>query len=188
MALIVNGLAQYEADEVLFPDYAQLIADMFSTNRPVENWYFAPDGLCFFFNPYEIAPYSAGLIVSKVPYDTLSGLLKDAYFPAEAVSFAGTPKVVDFNQANTEEINNFAELILDTDGKEVLLYAEGTLLNVRIETGTWSEGSKEFTSTATVFAASSISKGDAVLIQYCGDLFITYEAQGELRPFVFLGS
>ena len=127
-------------------------------------------------------------LVTTIPYDALGGLLKDAYFPAETVSFAGTPKVMEFSAANTENVGNFAELILDTTGKEYLLYAEGTLLNVRIETGTWSEGSKEFTSTATVFAASSISKGDAVLIQYCGDLFITYEAQGELRPFVFLVS
>ena len=174
VALIVNGLAQYEADEVLFPDYAQLIADMFSTNRPVENWYFAPDGLCFFFNPYEIAPYSAGLIVSKVPYDALSGLLKDGYFPAEVVSFAGTPKIVKFRDANTENITTYAELILDTSGEEYLLCANGTMLNVRIEAISGE-------SSCAVFAATAISKTDAVLIQ-CSDLSslrLTYESQGQ---------
>lgn len=175
VALIVNGLAQHEADEVLFPDYAQLIADMFSTNRPVENWYFAPDGLYFFFNHYEIAPYSAGVIVSKVPYDALGGLLKDGYFPAEAVSFAGTPKVENFADANTENITTFAELILDTTGQDYLLYADGTMLNVRIEIIS-NEGS------STVFAATAISKSDAVLIQ-CDDLSslrLTYESQGQI--------
>lgn len=175
VALIVQGLSQYEADEILFPDYAQLIADMFSTNRPVENWYFAADGLYFFFNHYEIAPYSAGVIVSKVPYDALGGLLKDAYFPAEAVSFAGTPKVVDFADANTENITTFAELILDTTGQDYLLYADGTMLNVRIEIIS-NEGS------STVFAATAISKSDAVLIQ-CDDLSslrLTYESQGQI--------
>ena len=163
--LIVRELSKQEEENMLFPDYAQLVSDMFSTNRPVENWYFDKDGLSFFFNPYEIAPYGAGIIVAKIPYDALGGLLKDSYFPAEAVSFAGTPKLVDFNAANTEGISNFAELILDINGKEYLLYAEGTLLNVRISTDT-----------CTVFAATSISKGDAVLIQCSEDLLLTYES------------
>ena len=169
VALIVQELSKQEEENMLFPDYAQLVSDMFSTNRPVENWYFDQEGLSFLFNPYEIAPYGAGIIVAKIPYDALGGLLKDAYFPAETVSFAGTPKIVEFNAANTENIRNFAELILDTDGKEVLLYAEGTLLNVRISADT-----------CTVFAAASISKGDAVLIQYTGNLLLTYESNGAM--------
>ena len=187
--LIVAGLSEYEKQEMLFPDYATLISDMFSTNRPVENWYFAQDGLCFFFNHYEIAPYSSGTIVSKIPYDALGGLLKDSYFPGETVSFTGTPKIVDFSEANAEGISNFAELILDPKGKEFLLYAEGTLLNVRIETGTWSEGSKEFTSECTVFAATAISKGDGVIIHSgdIGDLRLTYESQGQVHQFFLLG-
>ena len=167
VALIVQELSKQEEENMLFPDYAQLVSDMFSTNRPVENWYFDKDGLSFFFNTYEIAPYGAGIIVAKIPYDSLGGLLKDSYFPAEAVSFAGTPKLVDFNAANTEGISNFAELILDINGKEHLLYVEGTLLNVRISTDT-----------CTVFAATSISKGDAVLIQCSEDLLLSYESNG----------
>lgn len=187
--LIVAGLSEYEKQEMLFPDYATLISDMFSTNRPVENWYFAQDGLYFFFNPYEIAPYSSGTIVSKIPYDTLGGLLKDSYFPGEAVSFTGTPKVVDFSEANAEGISNFAELILDPKGEEFLLYAQGTMLNVRIETGTWSEGSKAFTADSTVFAATAISKGDGVIIHSgdIGDLYLTYESQGQVHQFLLLG-
>ena len=181
--LIVQGLAHYEEQELLFPDYQELISDMFFTNRPVENWYFAPDGLCFFFNPYEIAPHSTGSIVCEIPYDALGGLLKDSYFPGEAVSFAGNPKVVDFNAANTESISNFAELILSESGKEYLLCADGTMLNVRIEAGALSENSADF----TVFAASSISKGDAVLIQCddIADLILVYESQGTTQRYFF---
>ena len=178
--LIVQGLAEYEKQEMLFPDYAQLIADMFSTNRPTENWYFAKDGLCFFFNSYEIAPYSSGTLISTVPYDALGGLLKDAYFPAETVSFAGTPQVVEFSAVNTEDIRNFAELILDENGKEYLLYAEGTLLNVRIVSVSEHQAGGSILLNGNLFAASSISKGDAVLIQ-CDDLtdlMLIYESGG----------
>ena len=178
--LIVMGLSEYEKQELLFPDYAELISDMFFTNRPVENWYLAQDGLYFFFSPYEIAPYSSGTLISKVPYDQLSGLLKDSYFPAESVSFSGGPVIKDL--AAAENITRFAELILDKDGTQKLLYAQGTLLNVRIETGSWSADRSEFTPEATVFAATAISKGDGVTIQ-CGDfssLRLTYESQGQV--------
>ena len=181
--LIVQGLAEYEKQEMLFPDYEQLISDMFFTNRPFENWYFAQDGLCFFFNPYEIAPYSSGMVTSKVPYDSLGGLLKDNYFPAEIVNFAGTPQIQDFATANKDNVTNFGELILDANGKEYLLQADGTLLNVRIEAGSWSVGENPYyTPESCVFAATAISKGDAVLIQ-CDDLsnlLLTYETNGQL--------
>lgn len=181
--LIVQGLAYYEEQELLFPDYRELISDMFFTNRPVENWYFAQDGLCFFFNPYEIAPYSTGDIISKISYDALGGMLKDSYFPAESVSFSGKPTLVEFSAESAPDINRFAELVLDESGKEWLLYAEGTLLNVRIETGSWSENTGiRFYPEATIFAATAISKGDAVMIQCedISDLRLTYEAQGQI--------
>lgn len=181
--LIVAGLSHYEKDDLLFPDYRDLISDMFDTNRPAENWYFAQDGLYFYFNPYEIAPYSSGMLVSKVSYDTLGGLLKDSYFPAEAVSFTGSPKIVEFSAANTEDIRNFAELIVDTNGKKYLLYTDGTLLNVRIETGYWSANENPYyIQEACVFAATAISNGDAVMIQCddLSDLLLTYEAQGQV--------
>ena len=182
VALIVQGLSEYEKEEMLFPDYAELISDMFFTNRPAENWYFAQDGLRFFFSPYEIAPYSSGTLVSKIPYDALSGLLKDCYFPAETVSFSGNLIATAFDPTESAQFDRFAELLLHTDGEQVLLYAEGTLLNVRIETGTWSADGKAFTPDAAVFAATAISKGDAVMIQ-CKDfsqLRLSYEAQGQL--------
>ena len=186
--LIVAGLAEYEKQEMLFPDYAQQISDMFFTNHTVESWYFAQDGLCFFFNPYEIAPYSSGIIVSKIPYDALGDLLKDGYFPGETVAFTGTPRIDEFSAANTGNITSFSELMLSETGKEYLLCADGTLLNVRIEAGTWSEGSKEFTTEATVFAATAISAGDGVLIQCddIGDLRLLYESQGQVHQLLLL--
>lgn len=181
--LIVQGLSEYEKQELLFPDYRELISDMFFTNRPVENWYFTQEGLCFYFSPYEIAPYSSGTLVSKVPYDQLGNLLKDSYFPAETVRFSGTPIVKDFTTADMGNISRFAELILEKDAPQKLLYAEGTLLNVRIETGTWSKYTGiSFYPEATVFAATAISKGDAVMIQCAdlSDLRLTYEANGQV--------
>ena len=111
--------------------------------------------------------------------------MKDSYFPAEAVSFTGVPKVVDFNDAGTEDISNFAELILDPNGKEYLLYAEGTLLNVRIDIATGDSDNKFFSGDTTVFAATAISKGDAVMIQCedISDLLLICGLQGEMHNY-----
>lgn len=180
--LITEGLTQYAEDETLYPDYNDLLTDMFSTNTPVETWYFSQTGLCFYFNPYDIAPYSAGTIVSEIPYEKLGGLLKDEYFPAESVIFRGDPVLTDFNVNDTGKFRQFAELILHNNGQEKLLYADGTMLNVRISSGTWSADGKEFMSEAILFAASALSAGDALLIQAqesdLVNLCLIYETQG----------
>ena len=113
--------------------------------------------------------------------------MKDDYFPAETVTFAGKPKVEDFATANKENISNFAELILEENGNERLLYAEGTMLNVRIETGSVGQSGHSFLTNGTVFAATSLSKGDAVRIQYSGDLLLTYESQGQVVSYFLSG-
>ena len=179
--LIIDGLSQYEKDELLFPDYKELISDMFFTNRPAENWYLAQDGLYFYFSPYEVGPYSSGTLVSKIPYDALGGLLKDSYFPAESVVFSGTPVITVGSTTEAADIGHFAELVIEEGGKENLLYADGTILNVRIESGFWSSDGS-FTPNATIFAATSISKGDGVMI-LCDDLshyLLTYETMGQV--------
>ena len=183
--LIIDGLSQYEKDELLFPDYKELISDMFFTNRPAENWCFAQDGLYFYFSPYEVGPYSSGTLVSKIPYDALSGLLKDGYFPAETVNFSGKPIVTDFDSADTSGLTTIAELILDANGKKYLLYAEGTLLNVRIGVAAGDSDNKTFTEDSTVFAATAISKGDAVMIQCSdiSDLRLVCGLQGEMHHY-----
>mgnify|MGYP002384269420 FL=1 len=45
------------------------------------NYVFTPDGVLFFYNPYEIAAYARGPIELTIPYDELKGIIrKDAVF------------------------------------------------------------------------------------------------------------
>ena len=46
---------------------------------PTENFCIAPQGITFFYNVYEIAPYVMGAIEITLPYDIMSHLLDDRY-------------------------------------------------------------------------------------------------------------
>lgn len=44
---------------------------------PTENFYLGPDGITFYYNVYDIAPYVMGAIDITLPYDIMAHLLKD---------------------------------------------------------------------------------------------------------------
>jgi Protein of unknown function (DUF3298). len=45
--------------------------------EPVENFYLDKTGITFYYNIYEIAPYSTGPVEIKLPYESISGLMKE---------------------------------------------------------------------------------------------------------------
>lgn len=176
--LIVESLSGY-SDSDLFFDYQQIIEDKFSTNVPVESWYFSENGLCFYFAPYEIAPGAAGAVVSEIPFDKLSGLLKDAFFPAEQLNYSGNVVLqpVDDEGAILKQYTQFAELIDSEQGKKYLLHTDGSVEHLRIQTITDEQQS------ITVFAAAGIGPTDAVVIQalpenLAGKTTVSFRAAG----------
>lgn len=180
-ALITEALSDYAAQGSLYSDYAYVIEELFSTNRPIDNWFLSGAGLCFYFAPYEIAPYSAGTVIAQVPYEKLSGMLKEAYFPAEQVSFSGSHVLSDMQETEVEKFSQFTELILTSGTSQYLLYSDGTLTNLRIDCGTWNNDGS-FSQEMTVFAAATLCITDAVMIQAdqqtLQSLRLTYEADG----------
>lgn len=172
---ILAALEDLSKKGVLFADYEYIISDLFSTNTPMERWFFSDAGLCFYFTPYEIAPYNAGTVIAEVPYGQLIGILKDAYFPAEQVCFEGTMTAVNAGSTDLQAYNRFTEVILDNQGAEYVIAPKGTALNVRLQLGQWNDG---FTPSYTVYAATGITDGDAILLQLpkeqAGSLAISY--------------
>lgn len=180
--LILNALSSYRQEGILFTDHEYIISDLFSTNTPVDSWYLSQAGLCFYFTPYEIAPYNAGTIVAEIPYEKLGGILKDDYFPAEEANFSGEPVCKKLSEVDIASFRQFTEVILDAQGEEIVLHTDGTLMDVRLETGSWSSDGSEFIPTATVFAACALTTGDALIIQAAldsiDDLRLSYTSNG----------
>ena len=161
---ISQSLASLASQGILYSDYAYVVSELFTTNKPVDNWYFSANGLCFFFAPYEIAPYSAGTIIAEIPYSELTDLLKDEYFPAESIEYLGGLQMTPFQNAELSEIDQFAELVLDANGTQYILQANGCLKDVRIELGTW-YSEDHFTAESTVFFAFELCNSDAIMLQ-----------------------
>ena len=161
---ISEALSGFAAQGMLYSDYAYVVSELFSTNKPVDNWYLSENGLCFYFAPYEIAPYSAGTIIAEISYGELIGLMKEEYFPAESIDHVGQIYLSAFQDADLTAFDQFAELVLDSNGNQYILHTNGCLKNLRIELGTWyNEGI--FVTESTVFLASELCNSDAVMLQ-----------------------
>lgn len=164
--LILQALAPMETEKYLYSGYAETVTEQLTRHfADIENWYLSSKGLCFVYPQYEIAPYSSGIITAVIPYENLTGILKDAYFPAEQDTAGGTLSVTAFEQADLAQFTQLSELILQEGYQKVLLHADTSVTDVRITTGSWSKDGTVYTPEATVFAAAGLTPGDAVMIE-----------------------
>lgn len=179
--LVLDELAAHE-DE-LYEGYASTVVQRFSGDASQdENWYFTQTGLCFYFSPYEIAPYASGIITVEIPYEKLTGLMYDGYFPAEQDTASGTISAQLFGSAELDSFTQIAELTLDAGGEKILLYTDSSVQNVRIDVGFWDDS--RFYSSYTAFATYTLTPGDAVMVEtYIPDgepnLRLTYQTGDE---------
>lgn len=150
----------------LFTDYADIIDERFDCEESFdEDWFFTDSGLCFYFSPYDIAPYSSGIIKLEIPYEELTGIIADDFFPPEEDVTEGKICGQRFNETDMAHYTQIAELILDPESERILLFAEGAVQDVRIETGSWNTSGTEFTPSCTVFASASLTPGDGIMLQ-----------------------
>lgn len=162
---VLTALSARQQELYLFGDYEDTVRQLFSGSSIQSTWYFSNTGLCFYFAPTEIAPYTSGVIAAEIPYDQLAGVIKDAFFPAEQDTATGTVIAQQFTQADLESYSRFSEVVLDAEGDQILLHADKPVHNIRIETGTWSSSGAFYTPQHTVFSASGLSSGDAIMVQ-----------------------
>lgn len=178
--LIVESLKGLSEQGMLYSDYAYVIGDMFSSNTPIKSWYLSGEGLCFYFAPYEIAPYNMGFVTATVPYTALADLLRAEFFPDESVLLKGTVLCREA-QEDLESFSQFRELVLDPSGGEWLIHTDGAVEDLRLESGSYSGG--EFLPEATVFACATLCPGDALILQASEEQFsalrLIYQSQGE---------
>lgn len=164
--LVLDVLAQSKQDLYLYDGYEATVRQRFTRDvSQDQDWYFTQKGLCFYFAPYEIAPYSSGVIVAEIPYEKLSGLLHDSYFPPERVNGGGTVQVTPMEETNINSYSQIAEMVLDTNGPMVFLHTEGLIWDMEITTGTWNSISNEFAPNYSALLCHTVSPGDAIMVQ-----------------------
>ncbi len=164
--LLIEQVAEIKAEKYLYSDYEETIRGRFSKNESYnEAWYFSNEGLSFYFSPYEIAPYASGIITVTIPYEKLTGIIEDRYFPAEKDVATGKIQATRHSDTDLDSFTQIAEVILDKEGEMVFLYTDRSVHNVTLAYGSWNEDGTEFTAEYTVFATPMLTPGDAAMIQ-----------------------
>lgn len=162
-SLAIEALSLQASELNLFEGYEATVKQHFASGIN-DAWYFSPKGLCFFFSPYDIAPYSSGVVVAEIPYEKLTGILKDEYFPPERATVPGEIQLLPFSAENQEKFTKFSELTLEKDADKFLLYTDKSAYDITIEYGTLSD-SNLFHREYTCFALSGLTPGDAITVE-----------------------
>lgn len=118
------------AGESIFfnPDLTEAITDLIES----DNWYFSDEGLVFFANPYELAPYAYGRVDFTIPYAAMDGLLKEDYLPAELEGENGMMLAQSSDGVDTSALSMLGTVTVDEDGAGVILTAEETVYSVKL--------------------------------------------------------
>ncbi len=187
--LVLDELDSADYLYSLYDGYEDVIKERFSQDESHdEAFYFTNKGLCFYFAPYEIAPYASGIISIEVPYSKLTGVLSDAFFPDEVLPSTGDLIAQRIVEAPEEDFLQLSEVAFDTTGEKILLYAQHPVRNLRIARGSWTPDGLYFIPEYTIFAATGVTGDRATIIQtlipdVLPDLVVSYQAQNGEKQF-----
>ncbi len=157
--LVLEGLSEMAEGDYLYDGYKSTVKQRF-THDPTqdEDWYFSQTGLCFYFAPYEIAPYSSGVITVEIPYEKLKNIVHEAYLPSARNVPSGQLTVSPFKNVNMNDFSHIAEIITETEGNMYMVHTNGNVQDVRI---VMSDNASNY----TAFAAYGLVPGNGIMIQ-----------------------
>ena len=185
--IVIDKLSAAEDAYYLYEDFDVAVHQRLGGDENLyEDFYFTTTGLNFFFSPYEIAPYSSGIITVEIPYEELTGLIYDGYFPDERQQVDGTMQAGLFMDTNMEQFNNMAEIILP-DGEELYtIYPSGPVENIRVHV----RGDGTTIPDYTVFGALEMADQDAIVLYVPkgqeNSIEISYQSSGETHQFALV--
>lgn len=183
--LVIDKLDVLSNTTHLYDYYAEAAEDYFNQDEShMESFYFTEDSLCFYFAPYEIAPYSSGIIIVSIPYTELTGIIGDQFFPAEAQVTTGNVEAHLFSDVDLEQYQQFAELTTEVGGEKIIISTDGIIQNVTIHNGIWNADGTLFAVESTLFYANALSSTDAIMLETVVPdslpaLMLTYQSNGK---------
>lgn len=159
--MVVAHLKDHAEEYYLYEDFETAVHQRLGGDENLyEDFYFTSTGLNFFFSPYEIAPYSSGIITVEIPYADLPGLIYDGYFPPERQVVKGSMKTGLFSETDTAQFNNMAEIILPDSDELHVIYPNGHVEDIAVTV----KGDQMSYPDYTVFMAYEMADNDAVVL------------------------
>lgn len=180
--IIIEKLASQAEELQLFAGFEDGVYQRLGGDENLyEDFFFTTTGLNFYFAPYEIAPYAAGVINVEIPYQELTGLIYDGYFPAEREDVQGRLTSAAFMDTDMEQFNSMAEVVLTSGESTVVVYPNGKVEDIRIVTPGDGMRIPEY----TVFAALEMSPNNAVVLMLSQEeveaLSVAYLSNGNIQ-------
>jgi len=163
--LLISQLEEMKEEKYLYPDFAETVKQRFAGEESYdEDWYFTETGLCFYFSPYEIAPYSSGIITAEIPYEKLVGVIADDFFPAEAQPVSGEIKFSVLDESNIDAFEDITELVLDNEGDMYVITTDSAVQHLQVLVS-----NPDTAESYVAFSANALQQGDALMIQANND-------------------
>ncbi len=187
--LVLEELEKVNYQYSLFDGYESVVAERFAADESTdEAFYFTDSGLCFFFAPYELAPFSTGIISVEIPYSKLPGILSDAYFPDEYQPSTGTLIAEKVGDTDVSSFTQLIETSLDPEGERVLFYSDKSIQKLTITHGSWTPDGLYFIPDHIVFSTTGVSSDRAIIIRMSipdvlPNLMVSYETQNHKESF-----
>ena len=126
--------AMIDGGNGLFEDYADTIETSMTYGNMFAYWYLNDVGLVVFYNQYELGPYAAGIIKVELPYETLDGILKPEYLPAEPAGGTGGLTI----RTEAGECHRIP-ITIEREGQTLLIGVEGAVHQVQLSEVLWLE-------------------------------------------------
>lgn len=186
--LVISNLEK-RSDILLFEDFHETVSARFEIDESVdEDFYFTQNGLCFYFATNEIASRSYGTVIVEIPYNELTGVIADAYFPAERSYSGGSIDIHKFSDADLDSYQQFVDVIADENGTKLLFTTETAVQDIRIYELLWTEDGIACTQAKNIYASNFLSSDTAILMEADFNSFrpsfqISYAIDGETVTF-----
>lgn len=192
LAELAAAYLEKRNDLQLFDDFRTTVKARFNRDESTdEDFYFSSNGLCFYFSPAEIAPRSNGTVIVEIPYNELTGIIGDAYFPAERTYTVGNIDIHSFTDADMDKYQLFPEVIADEGATKLLLTTETAVQDIRIYELVWTQDGLTYTQAKNIYASNFLSSDNAILLEaefsnFRPSYILTYSVNGQATSFYMI--
>lgn len=116
-------------ESFLFPDFEETIRSIVAEGQ---KWYFDDKGLVIYANPYDIAPYSYGVLCFTVPYSALEEFIDPDFMPVEHEGENGMILAEAGDGFDRGSVSMVGTVTVDEGAQSIILSAEETVYDVRL--------------------------------------------------------
>lgn len=160
--LVVTHLEDRD-DIRLFDEYRETVLARFQKDESIdEDFYFSNNGLCFYFEPYEVAARAYGTVTVEIPYNELTGIIGDGFFPPERIYSSGELTIIPFADAQLDNYDQFVEYVAKPESTKLLLTTDSIVQDIRVYELTWSDYNQI---KKNVCAVNCLSANNAIVLE-----------------------